>query len=68
MPQCPHGFARVELRFAAKNIKSSVLYIINQVAYGDYLEIAALQTAPGSSSTLSGTVSRFELCINFCSV
>jgi len=34
----------------------------NQVAYGDYLEIAALQTAPASSSTISG-VSR--VCGNF---
>ena len=34
-------------------------YILsNQVAYGDYLEIAALQAAPGSSSTVGATVSR----------
>ena len=30
----------------------------NQVAYGDYLEIAALQAATGTSSTVGGTVSR----------
>ena len=30
----------------------------SQVAYGDYLEIAALQAATGTSSTVGGTVSR----------
>ena len=30
----------------------------NQVAYGDYLEIAALQAATGTASTVGGTVSR----------
>merc|ERR550532_2955850 len=35
----------------------------NQVAYGDYLEIAALQAATGTSSTVGGTVSR--MCGNF---
>ena len=34
--------------------------MFNQVAYGDYLEIAALQAAPGSSSTVGATVSRSE--------
>ena len=34
----------------------------NQVAHGDYLEIAALQTAPATSTTIAG-VSR--ICGNF---
>ena len=30
----------------------------SQIAYGDYLEIAALQAATGTASTVGGTVSR----------